>query len=133
MTTVIRLLQPKEDENQAPPIPEEQNNSLPGAISLLINAGGKVTSSRIVSLSLEAENATEMYISGDVTNVGKEIVFQWTPYLPQIDVYLSAGDGAKTITVKFRNEDKHVSEELKSQILLDSSPPSQIISISTVS
>ena len=140
VTAVIRLVQPKEGEepkdesSESQPPEEGQNDNLPKVLNLLINGGENITSSRIVSLSFGSKwslSHSEMYISGDVTNVGKDIVFRWKPYVPQIDVYLSTGDGTKVITVKFRNKDKHVFEELKSQILLDRSPPSKITSIST--
>jgi len=136
VTAVIRLVQPKgdgmpqtgEEPKDENPVPED---SMLRALSLLINGGENTTSSRVVKLSLKAENATEMYISGDVTNVGSDTVFRWRPYVPQIDVYLSTGDGTKIITVKFRDKDKQVSETLQSQILLDRRPPSAITSIST--
>ncbi|MFQ6041511.1 MAG: hypothetical protein ACE5PV_11695, partial [Candidatus Poribacteria bacterium] len=97
------------------------NRSEPKAIRLFIEDDKSHTGARTVTLTLEAENATEMFISGDVVNDSN--TFNWIPYAPTQKVILQKGDGEKSVSAKFRNSMKLESDSVEDSIILDSTPP----------
>ena len=102
---------------QPAPIPKEMK----------INGGQEMTDSRSVQLSISAENAEEMFISGDVEENGS--TFKWIRFSPQVNVTLTDGDGVKRVTVKFRKGEVE-SIPLNASIILDRQGP--IISSASV-
>ena len=83
--------------------------------------------SQQVFLNLVAQNAVEVYVSGDVAN--EDNTFEWMPYSAQLTVDLTKGDGEKTVYANFRNERGIEGEQIEGMITLDTSPP-DILSVS---
>ncbi|MDM8522886.1 hypothetical protein QUF80_05880 [Desulfococcaceae bacterium HSG8] len=61
----------------------------------------EMTSSRVVTLTLQAEGATEMYIS----NVGYDEGGEWEPMADSKEWELTEGGEEKTVYVRFRDDD----------------------------
>ncbi|RKY03928.1 hypothetical protein DRP77_05135, partial [Candidatus Poribacteria bacterium] len=68
---------------------------------LIIDGGAGMTSSRSVVLTISAEGAEEMFISGDVDE--SDITFKWVEFSPIARVTLTRGDGLKLVSVKLRS------------------------------
>jgi hypothetical protein len=94
------------------------SNTAEGAIS---GESDKFSTSKKVFIGLSAKNATEVFISGDVTTAFN--TFRWVSYSPQMSVDLTEGDGIKAINAKFRNQLLIESDQIQSEIILDTAPP----------
>ena len=89
--------------------------------SIVINDGETHTRSPTVSLSLSAEDATEMYIDGDV--MAADGTFQWIPYQSKLQVTLIKSDGEKRVRARFRNGAGNQSKQVEVIITLDQTAP----------
>ncbi|HUT22261.1 MAG TPA: hypothetical protein VMX18_02520 [Candidatus Bipolaricaulota bacterium] len=68
------------------------------SVSAVINDGDEETLSRVVTLTLTADNAATMLISNDINFLGSE----WEPYASEKTWTLTEGFGEKTVYVKFK-------------------------------
>ncbi|MFQ6040710.1 MAG: FlgD immunoglobulin-like domain containing protein [Candidatus Poribacteria bacterium] len=93
----------------------------PANAQMVINEGEKETDSRAVVLHLLAEEATEIYIDGDVTE--SDNTFKWLPYKSLKEVELTEGDGVKLVGVKYRDDVGNESERIEASIILDQPGP----------
>ncbi|MFH0806538.1 MAG: hypothetical protein V1885_02335 [Candidatus Brennerbacteria bacterium] len=66
---------------------------------VVMNGGTTSTTSTLVTLDIYAANALEMFVSESSST----LIFDWRPYMSTSSWTLSAGDGLKTIYVRFRN------------------------------
>lgn len=96
------------------------DRTVPRSASISVE-GKEYTENFGVRLLISAENAREMFISGDV--VQSEDTFKWVPYRKELDVRLTGGEGEKTIFAKFRNGVGNESKEVSTKIILDFTPP----------
>jgi len=87
----------------------------PTNLSISINHGDAETVSRIVNLSLGADNATEMLISNYPGFFGAG---SWIPYTSNISWTLTPYLGEKEVYVKFRDSDYNVSSVVSDTIIL---------------
>ena len=86
----------------------------PTNTSVWINWGAETTVSRTVTLSLGADNATEMLISNSADFSGAT----WQTYKTSKYWTLSSGDGEKVVYVKYRDEDYDESSIMSDTIVL---------------
>ncbi|MBM3210818.1 hypothetical protein FJZ33_01260, partial [Candidatus Poribacteria bacterium] len=108
---------------------EDQNSSLRFEIDNTPPQNGKIsinnddiyTISRTVNLSLYADGASRMYISGNVDDT--IATFEWIPYSTELQVELTKGDGNKSISVRFIDEAQNESQSFSDSIILDAEPP----------
>lgn len=80
-----------------------------------------------IRLELEADDATEMYIFGDVDDGDSRYgdnVEQWIDFDDNISVALEDDDGRKTVKAKFRDGAGNESDDVRDRITLDRTPPS---------
>jgi flagellar hook assembly protein FlgD len=104
------------------------DTTAPTNTRIVINAGEIETDSRAVTLNVLAEEATEMYIDGDVTeSVADETTrnntFRWIPYQSVKQVELTEGDGKKWVGIKYRDDAGNESIRIESSIILDQPGP----------
>lgn len=88
---------------------------------VVINNGAEYTNekSNAVELELKAEGATEMFVSNTpFFRTGK-----WEPYNTKKRWTVTAGDGAKVVYVKFRDEAGNESAVASSKIIFDTEAP----------
>jgi hypothetical protein len=83
------------------------------SVSVMINGGATSTATSTVTLSIFADNATEMTIS-DIAPSGTAV---WQSYATTTSWILSSGDGQKFVYVKFRNGAGEFSETASSSIM----------------
>ncbi len=93
----------------------------PALTSIIIEDGATYTTTRNVSVKLEAVNAERMLIDGDVVDDAR--TFDWIDYSSSINVELSAGDGVKSVGVIFRNGVGIQSDRIEDTIILDTLEP----------
>jgi len=86
----------------------------PTNVSTWINWGAETTVSRTVTLSLNADNATEMLIS----NSGDFAGATWEEYKTSKYWTLESGNGEKNVYVKYRDEDYNESSIVSDNIIL---------------
>ncbi len=86
-----------------------------------INEGAKTTKSNLVTVKLTADNASEMFISGDVLD--DENTLEWVKFTDTKDIYLTTSDGVKRIKVEFRSSRLNIIGSAESSIILDQTPP----------
>ncbi len=97
--------------------------SITGSVS--INSGANYTTTRQVTLSLSATDALPstsiayVIISNDPLFTGSS----WVPYATQKAWWLAAGDGNKTVYVKFKDTSGNISGVYSDGIILDSVAP----------
>ena len=85
---------------------------------------GDYTNNRDITLALSALSASQMIISEDSSFAGAS----WEGYVPSISFSLSAGDGLKTVYLKFKDEAGKETDTISDQINLDTVAPAiQII------
>ena len=96
------------------------DRTIPRSVSVNVD-GKKYTETFVIKLLLSAENAREMFISGDI--VQNDDTFKWTPYRRELEVRLTKGEGKKTIFAKFRNGVGNESKEVSTEIILDFTYP----------
>jgi len=97
------------------------DNAPPANAKASINKGGKRTASRVVTLEASADDAVEMFVSGDVR--ADTSTFQWIPLKTSMAVTLSSSDGEKLVNVKFRDKAKNETGSVTSNVILSESPP----------
>ncbi|MED5017263.1 S-layer homology domain-containing protein [Paenibacillus chibensis] len=91
--------------------------------TLVINEGAKATNAAEVTLSLtssdpDGSGVSQMQFSDD------DVL--WSPFEPVASsrsFTLTAGDGVKTVYVRFKDEAGNVSDSVSAQIALDTTPP----------
>src|SRR5262249_50659969 len=79
-----------------------------------------------VTLNVSAQDASEMIIGGTITDSFKDT---WQTYQAQIGVHLTAGTGAKTMTVTLRDAAGNASSQSTVNVTLDANDPSAPSSI----
>ncbi len=88
----------------------------------IVIAGGRdFVNGAQVLLGLSAEGAAEMLLRGDFVATGADT--GWIGYRSQMPVQLTAGEGAKSLSVRFRDEAGNLSEEAVAEVVLDLTPP----------
>jgi Bacterial Ig-like domain (group 3) len=93
-----------------------------GTIS--VNAGATYTTSAAVTLTLSATNPTAGDPVSDMRFSDDNVTFgAWVPYATSASHTLTAGDGAKTVFVQFRNGAGGVSATASDGITLDTTAP----------
>lgn len=97
------------------------DNVIPSNPSILINGGVTHTNNRNATLSLFATGATRMQFSTDGSSWGA-----WEPYATTRAWTLSAGDGTKTVYVRFGDTSGNLSPVAFDSIILDTVPPTGI-------
>lgn len=98
---------------------------LPGAI--VINGGAPATASQRATLTLSASGPnpiTQMQFSKDGVKF-----FGWEPYLTTRVVTLLAGEGLKTMYVRFRDSQGFQSQVYSDSIFMDTTPPTGSLTI----
>ena len=93
------------------------DNDPPRNIDMSINQGD-ITNSALIDLTISAADALEMYLAGDVKDQNK-----WIPYATSMKINLTDGDGNKNVRIKFRDDMENESGEIRSSIILDTTPP----------
>ena len=83
--------------------------------------GSNLISSPSVTLRLNARDAVEMFVSGDVVNDTN--TFQWISYTEDLIVNLAGRDGEKTVSVRFRSAARVESEEVTARVIIDTARP----------
>jgi hypothetical protein len=96
--------------------------------SLIVNDNNNYTTSLGVTLSLSAENAFQMAISNQPDFVGGA----WELYQTSKKWTLTEGDGEKTVYAKFRSQAGGVSEVVADTIILDTTPPANVINFEAI-
>lgn len=86
-----------------------------------INNDDKTTRSQSVELTISADNAKEMYISGDVMD--DENTFDWIKFSKSLKVSLTPDDGTKTVKTEFRDSLSRIIGSSTASINLDQNPP----------
>jgi hypothetical protein len=92
----------------------------PYATSLTIDQTSPVADTPL-TLTLAASNATEMWLDGDL--VDDATTFAWIPYATSAAVNLLSGDGAKTVSVKYRSADSIETAPILRAITLTTTAP----------
>ena len=99
------------------------DNTPPSGTSISINNGDAYTRSTAVNLTLAAADANPpitMCFSDD----GTTYTSPWENYATSRPYNLPAGDGSKTVYVKFKDAAGNISTPVSSSIILDNTPPS---------
>jgi peptidoglycan/xylan/chitin deacetylase (PgdA/CDA1 family) len=111
----------------------EQDATAPTGGSLSINSGATSTNSRDVNLTISTDpgsGATEMMISEDSSFTGAS----YETYATSKSYTLSAGDGTKTVYIKFKDAASNESAGVSGSIILDTkaSTPSPTPSLAEI-
>jgi hypothetical protein len=93
------------------------DNTAPTAGSVSINSGASYTKTTAVTLTISANNATEMSICNSST------VGTWIPYSTTNSHTLETTNGNKTVYVWFRDENGNESVYASDTIILDTAAP----------
>ena len=91
------------------------DNTAPTDTSVLINNGATSTAFATVTLKLSANGASKMMIANSADFAGAV----WEDYATQKDWTLTAGNGEKTVYVKFKDNAGNVSDSVQDSILLE--------------
>lgn len=86
-----------------------------------IDGGARRTASRFATLEVSAEDASEMFVAGDVKSDSN--TFQWIPAKSWLAVVLTSGDGLKSVQVKFRDLAENETGIVIADVILQSTPP----------
>jgi hypothetical protein len=98
------------------------DRSIPRADRVVINSGAEYTSKPVVDLTIKAEGADLMQLSGkaDFSNSTK-----WLPYKEQVDGWILTGEeGVNAVYTRFRDFAGNISAIVEDSIILQSKPPS---------
>lgn len=88
---------------------------------IVINSGAAVTNTTTVVIAMDADDAVEMRLTGDISN---GFVGQWILYQSTTNVTLLAGpDGTRTVLVEFRDSIGNVTSVFSDSIELDTVAP----------
>lgn len=99
----------------------EIDNTEPKNGKIVINNDDAYAISGTVNLTVSADAATRMYISGDV--IDDVTTFEWLDYREAITVTLSEGDGVKVVSIRFMDDARNLSTSVSDTIILDEMPP----------
>ncbi|MDQ3263271.1 MAG: hypothetical protein M3Y59_06385 [Myxococcota bacterium] len=102
-------------------LPVTVDATAPSNASVALAGGGTVVSSRTVTLAISAVGADQLYLDGDLDDAAN--VRTWIPYGTSAQVTLTGGDGAKTLTVGFR-DGAHNALQRQVTLTYDSTLPS---------
>jgi hypothetical protein len=91
--------------------------------TIVINTGDEYTNTREVSLALDATDATSGVDQMMICNVENFMDCIWEDYATAKTWDLTAGDGDKTVYVKYRDEAGNESETYSDTIVLDTEAP----------
>jgi len=91
-----------------------------------INNDAEYTTSREVILNLFSENANQMTIS----NISDFTGIAWETYAETKSWTLPSGDGANTVYAKFKNNSGLISQVYSDDIILDTTPPIIVLTVS---
>ena len=100
------------------------DHTLPSG-SVLINGGAATTTTRSVTLTLNASDAGTGVTQMIISNNGIPWT-SWIPYVPTYDLILPAGDGGKTVYVQYADAAGNQSPVYQDTILLQSSTAAAI-------
>lgn len=115
------------------------DTTAPTNTSIDFKDGITATSTRTVDLVLEATDATQMKLYGDIgsgSTPTTELEATWESYATSKQIQLTSGDGSKTVKVKFRDSVGNESGEATKSITLDMTAPIATITgpdVSTIS
>jgi hypothetical protein len=98
----------------------------PVDLSILINNNDKYTTSPEVTLTISAKDLGSGLSDMSFSTDGKEWS-QWIPFALSHTIKLPEGDGDKTIFYKTRDYANNVAEPVTDSIILDSTPPDDLI------
>ena len=101
----------------------------PTDLVVQISDGATTIADQDVSLQLSAVGAAEIFVSGDVSDDLN--TFAWVPYVAELPVHLSPGDGLKSVQALFRSPGGLVSPQVVANIQLDREPP-EIVSVTSL-
>lgn len=104
---------------------------LNGALSII-----SLTGSRTITATLAADGATQMKLYGDIGGGLTEATAEWETFVTSKSITLTAGDGTKTVKVKFRDNVGNETAEITATTVLDTAAPVVTITgpdVSTVS
>lgn len=87
-----------------------------------INSGAAVTTNRVVTLTIDCDDAAAMKIWG-IDGVASEAAASWETFAATKQVTLPDGDGSKTIYVKVRDAVYNASAAASDSITLSTSLP----------
>jgi hypothetical protein len=93
----------------------------PVPVSASIDSAAKLVTTRSVTLTLSAKEATWVFISGDLSPT--DTVMKWIPYIQTIPITLFPGDGMKVVRIKFMDDASNESDEIELKVQLDEMPP----------
>jgi hypothetical protein len=95
---------------------------VPSNISVVINDGAEQVNGSVVTLTIHAEDASavQMMIGNDAGFSGSV----WEPYATSKAWTLAAGDGVRTVYVKFRDALRNQTGTISDSIVVDASAPS---------
>lgn len=96
---------------------------------LFINGDEKYTTNTRVTLSLSAEDASQMAVSNEPGFEGAS----WEKYETVKTWVLLPGDGRKTVYAKFRSREGGVSRVIEDSIILDTTPPPNVSYLESLS
>ena len=97
------------------------DRQVPVNISFWIQEGD-YTNSRVIHLNgISATGAGDILIDGNVQDANN--VRQWINHTNSQEVTLTSGEGAKTVTIKFRDAAGNETSEIGRAIILDVTPP----------
>lgn len=91
----------------------------PSSVSASVQQGNTV-SSTMLQLSLGAGGATQIKIEGNVVETG------WVDFVPSLAIELLAGDGAKAVLVRYR-DDAHNEASVSLALTLDTGVPTAFV------
>lgn len=98
----------------------------PSGGSLVIDGGNTATnkvSPTTLPLAIDAVNASEMAIFVDKVNVTGTVSNPWVAFATSAAIALPAGDGLRTVTVRFRNAARVEGGSVSANITLDTTAP----------
>ncbi|MCZ6678619.1 MAG: hypothetical protein O7E52_15390, partial [Candidatus Poribacteria bacterium] len=93
----------------------------PEAIAIRVKGQTDFTSTRDITLELEAERVTEMLIDGSI--IRDALLDDWLPFASEFPVKLTTPDGTKQIGVRFRSAEGNETARIQTTIVLDREPP----------
>ena len=95
----------------------------PGQPTLIINSGVPTTATLIIGLKLNNEDATEVFVSGDV--IRDDNTFNWTPFDTNalFPVTLLSSAGFKQIRVKYRDAAGNIGASITGSIEYNPAKP----------
>ena len=100
----------------------------PKVNAITINDGGKWATSPKVTVNMAVDDAASSQINNNELIIAKTVL--WDPFQPKrVDWVLTPGEGDKTIYTRFKDAAGNVTDIIKTNVTLDTQPPTGSISI----